>query len=368
MTKELIEKYYSNNCSEAEKQEIKQFFEDHPEEIEQYFDESEWENFEELLVEPNEFTDHFLHKLGTQLPEARIRRIRILRTIAIVASICFALGLSTYFLTTYIHKPNIAVRNTMLQKVSPYTILTNKGHTVKSFKLPDRSEVRLSPGGSIKFLTALKGDRRDIYLTGECVFKVQKDASRPFTVYCREVATTALGTIFKVTEQNSNTKVAIALIEGKILVRSTDKKSADGKDYYLLPGNKIAYSRVDKQFSIIEQGSQNDHKDERARKLNADIAKVENKYKSSKTTSIITAITESNNGIQFNDVSLARVLDVLAEKRGVKISYPTNRVDNIKFIGTVNDRMTTEKVLSDIAAMNDLILIKDTINNKFIFQ
>jgi len=368
VTKELIEKYYSDTCSETEKQEIKQFFEEHPEEIERYFDESEWENYEEKLLERNEYTDQFLHKLGTQVPDNSLRRFRLIRRIIIAASICLALGFSTYFLMPYFQKPKISLKNTADPITSPYTILTNKERAVKSVSLPDKSEVRLSPGGSIRFLTGLKGERRDIYLTGEAIFKVQRDANRPFTVYCREVATTALGTIFKVTEQNNNTKVAVKLLEGKIVVRSTDKKTADGKDYYLLPGNEIAYSRLDKQFSVIDPTAQNENTNERARKMNTDIVQVAPKSRNTNTKSILKAIKEGQNGIQFNDVSLAQVLDFLAEKRGVKISYPTNRVENIKFIGTVNDGMTTKKVLSDIAAMNDLILIRDTINNKFILQ
>ncbi|SEA49583.1 ferric-dicitrate binding protein FerR, regulates iron transport through sigma-19 [Arachidicoccus rhizosphaerae] len=385
MVKELIEKYFNGACSEKEKQELKTFFQEHPEQMDQFFDQSEWDHFETDISFNEAGADNFLEKLGTKLPKeplelppaenkikyggrSILRGVKLNR-VAVAAGVCLLIGLSGYFLLPYLKGPAVELTHRPTPISSLYTIQDNKSSIVKTYFLPDLSEVQLSPGSRIKYLKDLNGTRRDIYLTGEGIFKVHKDAARPFTVYCREVATTALGTVFKVKEQMNSKKIAVTLLEGKILVRSTDKKAADGKDYYLLPGNQIAYSRVEGQFTEIDHptiagsaaAASNNH-------LNTDVVAVATESIHRAGTSTKLAITQSNTAIVFNDVRLARVLDLLAEKRSVKIAYPTNKVDNIKFIGTVNDHTPIEKVLSDIAAMNDLKLSADTLNHKYILQ
>ena len=374
MIKDLIEKYYNGSCSDKEKEEIKAFFQEHPEEIDQYLDQSEWEDYELETPVASPAAERFLQKLGTKADADKselsvYRNVKRLRKIPVAACLVLAIGVIGYFLLPYLQKPKIGFTDRSGQLRSLYTVQVNKTTAIKSYILPDKSEVRLYPGSQIRFLNNLEGNRRNVYLTGEAVFKVNKDVARPFTVFCREVSTTALGTVFKVKEQNNSKKVAVMLLEGKILVRSTDKKAVDGKDYYLLPGNEIAYNRIDRQFSVIQEAIDSKAKVASSKKqLNTDIIQIESGSSKVSKAAAPLAITETNLAIKFNDVRLAEVLDLLAEKRGVQIAYPTNKVANIKFIGTINDHTPIEKVLSDIAAMNNLSISVDSLNHKFILQ
>lgn len=383
MIKDLIKKYYSGSCSDAEKQKIKQFFREHPEEVEQCFDQTEWEGYEADPLSSSPAAESFLQRLGMAAEQVEPENTRIvdkrspilsgsnLKAMLAAACLCVALGFGYYYLMPYLQKGGNELNVASLHRGSAYALKENKTLVVQSFILPDSSEVHLSPGGTIKYLRSFKGTTRDIYLTGDAIFKVQKDPAKPFTVYCGEVATTAVGTVFRVKEQNDHLKVAVTLLEGKILVRSTDAKAADAKTYYLLPGNQIAYSRVEKQFSLIEEGNQkteNKAGNSPPVKLNSEIVQLEATALQSKSAAANLSITETKQAIRFNDVGLAEVLDLLAEKRGVQIVYPTNKVANIKFIGTVSDKTPIEKVLSDIAVMNDLKFAKDSLSGKFIIQ
>lgn len=380
--KDLIEKYYSGTCSDAEKQEIKQFFQEHPEEMEQYFDLTEWESYQADCLAPSSITDDFLKSLGTAVestepdsdqiadkPFDRLSGSRF-KYIWIAACLCVALGFGYYLLMPFLQKNSHGQEASSEYSATTYFIHENTSGVVQSFILPDGSEVVLSAGSIIKYLRDFKGATRDMYLSGEAVFKVHKDPARPFTVYCGEVATTAIGTVFRVEEQNNRSKVAVTLLEGKILVRSTDSNTTNSKTYYLLPGHQIAYSRVEKQFSLIENGQKTENAiaDASPKKLSSDIIQIETPVSQSESSAAHLSITQSKQAIQFNDVGLAEVLDLLAEKRGVQIVYPTNKVANIKFIGTVNDKTPIEKVLSDIAVMNDLKFSKDSLSGKLMLR
>lgn len=83
--------------------------------------------------------------------------------------------------------------------------------------LADGSTVRLNSRSAIK-VSYTDGERRMALLRGQALFKVAKDADRPFIVVAGDERITALGTEFDVSISERQ-ELRVALIEGRVAVR-----------------------------------------------------------------------------------------------------------------------------------------------------
>ncbi|MEO9870681.1 FecR family protein [Ekhidna sp.] len=90
-----------------------------------------------------------------------------------------------------------------------------------TIRLPDGTNVKLNVGSSITYQDGFDGSSRSVQLSGEAIFEVVKDISRPFIVQTSQMSVTALGTSFNVDSYDEGTH-SISLIEGKVSVE--DKK------------------------------------------------------------------------------------------------------------------------------------------------
>ncbi|MDO8965832.1 MAG: DUF4974 domain-containing protein [Algoriphagus sp.] len=109
--------------------------------------------------------------------------------------------------------------------------------------LPDGSTVFLNSESKITypedFLTS-----RHIELEGEGFFQVAKDEENPFSVEAEGIITTAIGTSFNISTFNSQEKVAVTLVTGKVrLNQKGNKNSLD-----LNPGEESLLSLKDESF------------------------------------------------------------------------------------------------------------------------
>ena len=62
--------------------------------------------------------------------------------------------------------------------------------------LPDSSRVWLNSGSVLIYPSIFVGDRREVYLSGEGYFEVEKNAEQPFIVKARTLNVEVLGTRF----------------------------------------------------------------------------------------------------------------------------------------------------------------------------
>ena len=90
-----------------------------------------------------------------------------------------------------------------------------------SLTLPDGSKIKVNAGSKVRFAeNFLESETRIIYLEGESFFDVAKMPSKPFKVITGEVETTVLGTSFNVHAYPPDNKVQIAVLTGKVNVKS----------------------------------------------------------------------------------------------------------------------------------------------------
>lgn len=85
--------------------------------------------------------------------------------------------------------------------------------------LPDSSKVWLNSGSSIKYPVSFTSKERTVTLEGEAFFEVQSDAQHPFIVSIgNAMHVTATGTAFNVEAYETDSIVAVTMVDGKVHV------------------------------------------------------------------------------------------------------------------------------------------------------
>jgi ferric-dicitrate binding protein FerR (iron transport regulator) len=233
--------------------------------------------------------------------------------------------------TWYLGKPSSeqAVATNITTPKPTLQQITNGSNSEKSYTLLDGTTVTLSPKSAISYYQPFVKSR-DISLTGEATFKVVKDAAKPFTVYTNHIATTALGTIFKVSSFQQSVKVV--LIEGRIVVRPTDN-TFTMKDTYLQPGQQLTINKVNGIYAV---------------------SNFRNNKETSNTESPSIATDKPTTKLAFNKTPLTEVITSIGNCYNVLIQYDKQDVQNLSFTGTFVTTDTLLTILTIICNTNDL--------------
>src|SRR5690606_35539212 len=101
--------------------------------------------------------------------------------------------------------------------------------------LDDGSVVVLAPDSRLTVLSASGAGSRDVELTGQAVFQVAHDATRPLRVRAGALTTEVLGTRFVVRAYRDDEAITVALVEGSVRVSAVgDARAASA--ITLIPG------------------------------------------------------------------------------------------------------------------------------------
>lgn len=139
------------------------------------------------------------------------------------------------------HKPEVlAQHNIMIEKQNPQGMKSQ-------FVLPDGTKVYLNAESDLFYPRQFNDTARIVHLMGEAFFEVALDTLKPFTVKSNNIVTTALGTSFNVRAFPDDEDVNVALVTGKILVKSEHQM---GNDYLLSPGEKITIDLQNNQAFV----------------------------------------------------------------------------------------------------------------------
>ncbi len=206
--------------------------------------------------------------------------------------------------------------------------LTNSGNNAKSFTLADGTTVTLSAKSAISYYQPFV-KARDISLTGEAIFKVAKDAAKPFSVYANNIAVTALGTTFKVSSFNQS--VNVVLMEGRVVVRPTDASFAM-KDTYLQPGQQLAINKLTGTYALSNTNN--------------------NKKQLTKTAQQMVANKQVS--LTFNKTPLTEVITSIGNRYNILIQYNKQDVQNLSFTGAFVPTDSLQTILTIICNTNDL--------------
>lgn len=314
--------------------------------IDEYLSEDEWNKF---LVSNSAPQQESSEKNYEPVYNATLRKTKRNRNIytgvklAAVLVIC----ISAYFLLDV---------NRFFSRTTeaPHLAYAHKNTTtgIEKITLPDGSGILLYPNSEIQYLSDYNTDRRNLNLTGSAVFDVAKNDRSPFTVYCRTIATTAIGTKFQVNGWGENPYVH--LYEGKVIVKGIRDSTVSR---YLSPGQAVAYMEKENVFQAMNGAVTPDLPAQPAiaavKKSAA--AKAPRAEEPAAAAPIETTDHASNRAyLNFQNKKLSTVFDFLADKYNVEIRYPTDIAISTNVLLSVDAGQPVEKILENICRISGL--------------
>ncbi len=131
-----------------------------------------------------------------------------------------------------------------------YTSKAPKG-SISEMILPDGTIIYLNSGSEIKYKSDLNAKSREVYLTGEAWFDVQKSQDIPFLVHTDQYDVRVLGTEFNVKAYTEDAEVVTTLEKGSIQIQST-KNLKLKQNVQLVPGEQLVYHKANKTIQVAQ--------------------------------------------------------------------------------------------------------------------
>ncbi len=165
--------------------------------------------------------------------------------------------------------------------------------------LADGTRVWLNANSELRYPVRFTGNTREVTVTGEAYFDVQKQNGKPFTVKTRLGNITVLGTQFNVTSYPEKEQLITTLVSGKVAC-----KLPNGENIILSP---------DQQLTVGKNGT-------------TEIKKVNTLY-----------YTSWKDGMfLFENMKLEEIMDQLARWYDIHVFYTSENVKNLHFSGDLS--------------------------------
>jgi transmembrane sensor len=247
---DLLEKYVKGECTEFEKQLVKQwyaFFDNDPDFIDGLDMDAERELKERIY-------DKILNKIDLSdsvkiLPysQNKGRTLRIWYSTA--AAIVVFIGAAWFF-----HK-SIKFSNNLIaeSKVPQFINFTNNTNRLLKSVLPDNSIVWLSPHANIRYPKIFDPRFRLVSMSGECFFEVVKNPKQPFVINSRSIITKVWGTSFLVDDRNGRDSAEVSVVTGKVSVSVKAKNKVNNNSLSLQKGDVMLYPHQKLIYAVSEQ-------------------------------------------------------------------------------------------------------------------
>lgn len=255
MNKEILEKFFNNEASEAEVEEVLKWFEDRE------LDPQKSQSLEELWHEIGESDyvthdgDQLLNNIHQDIRSSEVRHgdKRLYSQISrrpdysfsiwlkVAAVLVVAVGLFVFWTANNWHTGKAVGENKKITKIA-------KPGEKKTLTLSDGTVIQLNADSRITFPEKFTKTEREVFLTGEAFFEVTEDSSRRFVVHTGELTTTVLGTSFNIKNYAEDVKTDISLASGRLKVESSDS-SSELKSYVLGPGEAAVLDKREKSLT-----------------------------------------------------------------------------------------------------------------------
>jgi transmembrane sensor len=330
---DLILRYFKRECTPEEAEQVHEYFTANPDVLNKYLGEQEWTNLTQYKNPEEEKSKFMLNAVLKQIDhEPAAKKMVFNRWFVGGVAACVCLVLTLIF-TINLKQQSLAVKPYAVNKkaVINWQNTVNTGHKVLQIILDDGSRVALAPNAAIKYALPFKAKLRNIYLQGQAKFYVAKDKARPFTVYAGPLATTALGTVFKITAWPNGSFTKVRLLSGRVKV--VQHQRSDAQVVFLLPGKELVFNHDSKSLNVSSFGTQ------------PLVARVP----------LITGTTTiKGDTVNFVNQQLPLVINKLQEAYHIQIASKVN-LRKYYFTGEFNTRTESiNNVLSTITSLNKL--------------
>ncbi len=209
---ELIAKFLSEQCSEAENKELLKWIEEKNENRETFEQmKKSWDEIPSNNYEPD--TERALNKVSGRLPKQKKKSgLSKSNWLSIAAVLVIGLGL-------------FGVYKSQSNSVEIIEIANTTSSTM-DLLLPDGSKVILNKDSELKYPEKFAADIRKIEFTGEAYFDIEPNKEKPFVIESGLAQTKVLGTEFNLRAKKSDSFVKVTVTEGIVSLRLKDKQSS----------------------------------------------------------------------------------------------------------------------------------------------
>ena len=288
--KELIEKYFDGNITDAEIKKLSDWIKN-DRHLQNWWEEEFSKSDaginpvlrDKLFARIKEQTQGKEETQGKENPRT-IRMNPWKWAAAIVLPICIA------FFTYYLVDSSQTVG-------APFIVKADKGDKA-TIELPDGTNVVLNSASQLSYLNNFGENGRRVQLNGEAYFKVAHDEKCAFIVQVGDLEVKVLGTSFNVSAYEDAKDVTVVLLEGKVGVY------AQKISHIMKPGDKIEYNKATHKITAT-QVHPNDY------------------------------IEWTKGNMYFEKESLENIMKTLSRIYDVEIRFDSNKLPNEYFTGTI---------------------------------
>lgn len=271
-------------------------------------------------IQAAEWIDHVIpsERMRDEL-KRKVRKYRQLRRFMKVA----AVAIPFIFIISLV--PFIGYQNGLLADTNMEEIYVPKGERLQII-LQDGTKVYINSDSKLKYPKVFQLFKREVELTGEAYFEVNKEAIRPFTVHLNKLDVKVLGTKFDVRSYKNENNITVALDEGKIAM-----KDLIGKELTLKPGNVVVY---DKKLATF----------------------------STSTTEISTITSWKENYLQFENATLTELLLTLERQYNVEFKVADTIALGVRF-NFSSRKVNLQEILWDLEKISKVKFHETKIGN-----
>jgi hypothetical protein len=88
----------------------------------------------------------------------------------------------------------------------------------------DGTNLWINSGSKVIYPESFDGEKREIFVEGEVFLDVARDPAKPFIVKTRQLDVTVLGTQFNVSAYETDERMQVVLVEGKVEIQTQEKR------------------------------------------------------------------------------------------------------------------------------------------------
>ena len=244
----LLKKYFKNECTPDEVDEVFKWFETNAKNKGgRILMEQLWSEIEDRKVEEVDF-DNLLDKIHHQInietaeEEFSHQKLKTLRVAAnYFVKIAATLFIPLMILSSYLFYQKIKEKNEVI-----YSEITSPLGSRTSFELPDGSKVWLNHGSSLRFPLKFNGSYRELELKGEAYFEIVHNEKQPLIVKTNDIQVKVLGTKFNVMAYPDDQDIEVTLKSGKVAIQRPGKYGSSENLLVLRPNQQAIFNKKEK--------------------------------------------------------------------------------------------------------------------------
>lgn len=221
-----------------------------------------------------------------------------------------------------VQKPATLYQEILSEIKEPLWTEENTTGKPRFISLHDGSTILLQPNSRVTFARNFKGNKREVFLSGEAFFEVAKNPYKPFYVYANSLATKVLGTSFKVSAFENKNEVKVVVKTGKVSVFPMTREAVASQraneklgGMVLTPNQQIVFTPKELRLtrSLISNPK-------------------------------VLELPIQSQSFEFKGTPISQVFETLEKSYGVKIIFDAELMQNCYLTASLSDEPLFEKI------------------------